>query len=335
MARLKDVALEANVSVMTVSNVVNGRGVVAEATRERVTEAMERLGYRVNRAAQSLRTGRTGVIGLALPDVDSWYMAHLTSRIADTVAQRGLKLAIELTGASRAGELESLAHSRRLMYDGLILSVVGLDQAELNQLHSDQPVVILGEGIPDAQIDRVSLPNFEGSRLAGEHLVARGCRRFALIAQEADEPSGFTTLRIQGFLSALESAGIPPADTEVVHASSYSPAGGVEAARELLARPGEVDGVFAATDSLAVGVVRGFADAGYRVPDDVLVVGFDDVDESQYIVPSLTTVDAGIDRVAHSAVELLLQRIEEGPDAPPRERIHPPRLVVRESSTRR
>lgn len=334
MARLKDVALEAQVSVMTVSNVVNGRGIVADATRERVMAAMDRLGYRVNQAARNLRTGRTGVLGLALPDLESWYMAHLTTRIAAHAANQGLKLAIELTGATQAGELASLAHSRKLMYDGLILSVVGLGPAELNQLRFDQPLVILGEGIPEAQVDRVSLPNLDGSRLATEHLLQQGCRRVALIARRPDEQSGFTVLRRQGFLDAHRAQGISVNENLIVNAPSYSLAGGLSAVRELLARKVPFDGIFAATDSVAVGAIRGLRDAGYSVPDDVLVAGFDNVEETQFQVPSLTTIDAGLDVVAASAIDLLMQRIEGVTDAPPRELIHPARLVVRESSRR-
>ena len=144
MTTIQDVAKAAGVSPMTVSNVINDHPNVRPATREKVLEAMARLDYRVNVAARNLRKGRTGTIGLAVPEVDSAYYGLLAATIIAAAERRGLRVSIEQT-ASRDNELDALSLSRNRLYDGLILATVGMGPAYVGSLQVDHPVVILGE----------------------------------------------------------------------------------------------------------------------------------------------------------------------------------------------
>lgn len=332
---MQDVARASGVSVMTVSNVINGRShKVSPETQGRVLEAIDALGYRVNLAARNLKMGRTGTIGLAVPQVDSPYFAQLAARIITQAESAGYHVAIEQTGLSREKELTTLAQSRNHQYDGVILSVVGLGKEDAALLQVDFPAVILGERIFDGPLDHVAMANVEGARAATEHLLAAGRRRIAMIADVDTEPdSDVASLRFHGYRDALQDAGITVDPGLVVAPREVTMPAGRDAVRELLDRGHDVDAVFCLTDTLAIGAMRGLADAGLRVPEDVMVMGFDDILEARFTIPSLSTVDPGHDFTARTAVQMLIERIERKKAAgPPREVVAPARVVAREST---
>lgn len=340
MATIQDVAEAAGVSAMTVSNVINDRPHVRPATREKVLAAMARLDYRVNVAARNLRKGRTGTIGLAVPEVNRPYYGRLASAVIAAAEGRGLRVSIEQTGARVENELSAPALSRNRLYDGLIISTVGLGADSADRLKVDHPVVVLGERIFGGPVDHVGMPNTEGSRAATRHLVERGCRRIAFLrgAVSADPADvDVSSLRRTGYLQALDAAGIPrdPALEQCLDA--FSMAAGARCAREMAASGLDFDGVFCVTDTVAMGVLRGLADAGLRVPEEVKVVGFDNVDESAYLVPSLSTVAPDHDAMAERAVALLCRRMagateQPGPAPGPEEYVAPYALVARGST---
>src|SRR5271154_2994407 len=180
MVTIGDVARAAGVSPMTVSHVINDHPHVRVSTRAKVLEVIEQLDYRVNLAARNLRTGRTGTIGLAVPEVDRPYYGQLAARIIRAAAKYNLRVAIEQTGASRDNELDALFLSRNRLYDGLILSTVGLGPADTDLLKLDYPVVILGERIFDGPVDHVAMLNVDAACAAALHLVQRGFRRIVM-----------------------------------------------------------------------------------------------------------------------------------------------------------
>ncbi|MEV5953951.1 LacI family DNA-binding transcriptional regulator [Streptomyces sp. NPDC051987] len=333
MATIQDVAKAAGVSAMTVSNVINGHPHVRPVTRERVLAAMDRLGYRVNVAARNLRKGRTGTIGLAVPEINRPYYGRLAASIIAAAARHGLRVSIEQTGARRENELAALALSRNRLYDGLILSTVGMGPADVGALDVDHPVVILGERIFGGPVDHVAMPNEAASEAATRHLVERGCRRIAIVCGRLDGDVDVSSLRHAGYRRALTAAGLPAGPELVVTAAALTMPEAARGIRERLADGPGFDGVFCVTDTVAMGVLRALADAGVRVPDQVKVIGFDNVDESAYLVPSLSTVDPDHDLMADRAVALLAARIDRGGPGPEREEFAGPfRLVVRESS---
>ncbi|MEU2336681.1 LacI family DNA-binding transcriptional regulator [Streptomyces sp. NPDC006654] len=333
MATIQDVAKAAGVSAMTVSNVINGHPNVRPATRERVLEAMTRLDYRVNVAARNLRKGRTGTIGLAVPEINRPYYGRLAASLIAAAGRHGLRVSIEQTGARRESELAAVSLSRNRLYDGLILSTVGMDRADLEALEVDHPVVILGERIFGGPADHVAMPNEAASEAATRHLLERGCRRIALVCGRLGGEVGVSSLRHAGYRRALAAAGLPADPDLVVTVESLTMQEAARRMREKVTGGFDFDGVFCVTDTVAMGVLRALADTGVRVPEQVRVVGFDNVDESAYLVPSLSTVDPDHDLMAERAVALLAARIDRSGPGPDREEfVSPFRLVVREST---
>jgi DNA-binding LacI/PurR family transcriptional regulator len=329
---IKDVAKAAGVSPMTVSNVINDHPNVRRLTREKVLEAMARLGYRVNVAARNLSKGRTGTIGLAVPMVKSPYYGLLAASIIAAAERHNLRVSIEQTGASRENELEAVSLSRNRLYDGLILTAAGMGQADVERLKVDHPVVILGDRIIGGPVDHVAMPNFEASRAATRHLIERGCRRIAFLSGPVEEVNT-SGLRFPGYRQALEDAGLPSDPALVQRVDRTGMLEGAQRAREMGKSGLEFDGVFCVNDSLAMGVLRGLADAGIRVPDDVKVIGFDNVEEGEFLIPSLSTVDPDHDGMAERAVELLVRRIEETePATGHEESVGDFSVVIREST---
>jgi DNA-binding LacI/PurR family transcriptional regulator len=325
---MADVARFAGVSTMTVSNVINGRPRVGAETRERVLAAIGELGYQVNLAARHLRAGRTGVIGLAVPELERPYFAQLAGRLADRFEAHDLRIVMERTGASREGELDAVAFSRLRMYDGLILSVVDTDPAELGQLRTDAPVVMIGERPLPSRFDHVMMDNVDGARQATAHLLAAGARRVAMIGGDPAGSATMPALRAEGYAAAHTDAGLP-VDPDLNVRCQFRLQDGYDAIRVLRDRGIAFDAVFALTDVVAMGAVRALVDAGLRVPEEVQVVGFDDIDEAAYLVPSLSTVNPGHDAMADAITSLLMAQINGGAIGDPQEVVVPAQLVTR------
>lgn len=318
---------------MTVSNVINDHPNVRKATRQKVLEAMARLDYRVNVAARNLRKGRTGTIGLAVPEVNRLYYGRLAAAIITAAERHGLRVGIEQTGALRENELEALSLSRNRLYDGLILSTVGMGPADVEWLKVDYPVVIMGERIFGGPVDHVAMPNVDASQAATRHLIERGCRRIAIVCGAVAEDVDVSSLRHSGYRLALESAGLPVDPGLVRCVETLTMPAGARCAREMAESGLDFDGVFCVTDTVAMGVLRGLADAGVRVPEQVKVIGFDNVEESEFLVPSLSTIDPDHDMMAERAVGLLTTRIDQAePRADRQEFVSRFSLVAREST---
>ncbi|THV26564.1 LacI family transcriptional regulator [Glycomyces paridis] len=327
---MSDVARLAGVSKMTVSNVVNDRAGVSEPVRRRVLDAIKESGYRLNVNARTLKAGRTGVIGLAVPEVDRPYYGMLAAHVIEEARARGFHVAIEQTGAAAEGEAAAIAQSHKLQFDGLILSAVALDPRDRGQAWGDFPIVMLGERDYGASIDHVGMANEAGTRAATEHLIARGCERIAIVTGRSLEGVHVVSRRHRGYVEALEAAGLA-ADPALWSLTGMHMASGRRAVRDLHAAGVRFDGVVAVTDTVAQGVLRGLADVGLRCPEDVRVVGFDDVPEASYMVPSLSTVAPDHRWMAAKAVALIAARLDD-PGREPEEHTAPFELVVREST---
>ena len=335
MATLRDVAALAGVSVKTVSNVVNGYAFVRPDTRDRVNAAIAELGYQPNLAARNLRAGRTGVIGLAVPELKFSYFAELADAVLEAARRRGYVVLIEQTGGDRAAELELLHGSRVAMMDGLLFSPLGLSSDDVEVLDVDYPLVLLGERIFHGPTDHVTMENVEGAATAVRHLVQSGRTRVAVLGAHAGEEVGSAALRLEGYRSALAEAGVRVDPDLVVHRQGWHRTDGAEAMGELLQRNIRFDAVFALNDELALGALRTLFHQGIKVPEEVAVVGFDNVTEAQFAMPSLTTIDPNRVQIAETAVEALLERIAERDTkerAAPRVFTVPATLVTRESA---
>lgn len=333
MATIQDVAKAAGVSPMTVSNVLNDHPHVKSSTRAKVVKAMEELDYRVNHAARNLRSGRTFTIGLAVAEFDRPYWGQFAARVIEEAAAHNLRVLVEQTGRSKENEISALALSRNRMYDGLILSTVGLSASDANMLRVDYPIVILGERIFSGPVDHVAMANVEGAEAATAHLIEHGCRRIAAVMGPMGADPDASSLRFAGYQQALAAAGIENDPALHITINEWTLKGGHEAVSRLVGSGTQFDGLFCATDTVALGALRALHEAKLRVPEDVKVIGFDNLTEGQYSTPTLSTVDPDSAEMARMAVKLLVQRISGGSSKrEPTEFVSSVRIVEREST---
>ncbi|MDQ1218269.1 LacI family DNA-binding transcriptional regulator [Microbacterium arborescens] len=331
-ATLHDVARLAGVSIKTVSNVVNEYPYVSQATRERVQRAIDELSYRPNPSARSLRSGRTGVISLVLPELSLSYFAELADTVIARAETRGLTVQVEQTGGDRDREIAMLTSPRRRLADGLIFSPLGMEQSDAHLLEVDYPLVILGERIFGSPVDHVTMRNVEAARAATDLLIQSGRTRIAAIGAHPDEVIGSAGLRLTGYREALEAADIAYDADLVIDTTLWHRSDGAEAVTRLLDAGTDFDAVFAFNDALALGAMRVLQQEGRRIPADVALVGFDDIEEARYAMPSLTTVNPGQQLIAQHAVDLLVARIENRGDRSAAEQLLVDYLVVRRES---
>ncbi|MFE3516103.1 LacI family DNA-binding transcriptional regulator [Streptomyces sp. NPDC059166] len=330
-ARLKDVAALAGVSVRTVSNVVSNAAAVAPDTRARVLAAVAELGYRPNLAARNLRQGRTGLIGVVVPEIHSPYFGALAGLLIDAARERGWTVLLERTGGRADLERRLLDGSEGHQVDGMIISPWSTSPSRLSSIAGGLPLVVLGELEPDGDIDHVALDNVAAARDATRHLVAGGRRRIAAIGLQPGLGHGTAELRAEGFRQALREAGMSPvAEMEV---SDLHRAEGARALRALLDGPRPVDGVFCFSDELALGALRVALERGIEVPGDLALVGFDDIEDGRFATPSLTTIAPDREQIAERAVQCLTERVLGRFEAMPGRRIVVPHRVLAREST--
>ncbi|WP_425440184.1 LacI family DNA-binding transcriptional regulator [Pseudosporangium ferrugineum] len=328
---LKDVAARAGVSIKTVSNVVNGYVHVSPATRARVQQAIEALGYIPNVAARQLRSGRSGVIALAVPELQSPYFAELAGLIVQAAERRSWTVLIDQTDGQAERERNLVAGLRRHAIDGLIFSPLALAGEELTS-SGDTPMVLLGERVWHGPADHVAIDNTAAAADATGHLAALGRRRIAAIGAQSPPSAVTAHQRLAGYRAALAEAGLPEDPALIAEVDSFHRADGAAAMRRLLDGPGRPDAVFAFNDVLALGAIRALLDAGRSVPGDVAVIGFDDIEDGRFSTPTLSTVAPDTAEIARLVVELLAERLGEEKAGPPREVRVAYRLVPREST---
>lgn len=331
--RLKDVAERANVSIKTVSNVVNGFAHITDETRQRVHDAIDELGYQPNLSARSLRTGRTNIIALAVPRLQEQYFGELADNIVWVADERGYTVLVESTDGKAERERKALSGMQAQFIDGLLFSPLGLEWDELHEILGDQPTVLLGEYLQAAgETDHVAVDNVAAATAATEHLLELGRKRIAVIGAPNRPGARLAAMRLQGFEDAMRAAGVK-ADRALIHPpKSFSRSAGAAAMNDLLNVSEPPDAVFCFNDALALGAIRALHDNGVAVPDDVAVVGFDDVEEGRFATPTLTTIAPDKKELAQLAVDALIARINEGRHAPPQELIASFTLVKREST---
>lgn len=328
-----DVASIAGVSRKTVSNVINGYPHVSPEVVERVNAAIAQLGYTPSRAARNLRSGRTRTIQLIIPELDVSYFAELARWVVAAAEERQLAVIITQTLGDLERERNAIDGELAEYTDGSILSPVSSDLPAITGRRADSPIVLVGELAGAGSLTHVGIDNVEAARVATTHLIERGRSRVAFIGAQPHPTSRMAQMRLAGYRTALEAAGLPYDERLVVHTIGYHRADGAAAMHQLLnsaaARP---DAVFCATDLLAMGAMRAARDRGVRVPEDLAVAGFDDIEEGRYAIPSLTTISPDKRTIAELAVGHLATAIEQGSDAAADELPVPFELAAREST---
>jgi LacI family repressor for deo operon, udp, cdd, tsx, nupC, and nupG len=330
---LRDVARRAGVSPRTVSNVVNDFPYISPAMRAKVEAALSELNYKPNLLARSLRQGRTGIITLLLPEIAVSYFGELAHVVVECASELGYTVMIDETGGKPGRERALLdAASQSSWVDGVLLSSEGLRGRDLAGLVPGVPVVLLGERTAKTAFDHVGIDNVKAAREAVRHLIGGGRRRIAAVGGSDSMSDTTSRLRLRGYRRELRAAGLP-ADGLYVPTPDYKRASAAAAVHWLLSRDDPPDGIFCFSDELAVGVLRQLHEHGVRVPADISIAGFDDIDEARFAIPSLTSIRPDKAGIATAAMDTLMQRTQ-APQARPRDIRIGYELIVRESSTR-
>lgn len=329
---MRDVARLAGVSQRTVSNVVNDATYVRPETRARVQQAIGTLRYRPNVSAQKLRSGRTGLVALALPEIEVPYFADLAANVQRRASELGVTLLIDQTGGTRERELLVLDGYHSNMIDGLILNPLSITALDLSHRDLGFPVVLLGESIDTSDVVHISIDNVGAARAATVHLLELGRTQVAALGA-AREPatSGPGPRRLRGYSAALGDAGYAVESTRVLETSKWNRANGYAAAADIVEQRLPVDALFCFNDLLALGALKAFSERGVRVPDDIAIVGWDDTEECAYATPGLTSISPDKESIASMAIERLMHLIAGDPSTDT-ELVAAYRLVVRGSS---
>lgn len=335
---MADVARLAGVSKKSISNYFNGYPYFRPETKARIEGAIAELGYRMNVSARNLSSGRTGMIGLALPELDNPYFSAFAQAVVASAQKRGVTVLVEVTGADPAAELDILNGTRGRYVDGLIVAPLGLSAQEVAQTTPLVPVVLTGDRADATRFDLVTVANQQGARVATERLIAAGRRRLVGLGGGETGIIEAATLRTAGFLAAVASHGLNQDHQLLTGPIPWTRAGGAAAIGQLLDQGAQFDGVFGMNDALALGALNELRRRNIPVPVQVGVVGFDNISESAYSNPPLTTIAAGLEWIAQTAVQRLLERLAD-PDPVGGARHHPPaqqvadfHLVVRASA---
>jgi DNA-binding LacI/PurR family transcriptional regulator len=322
---MTDVARLAGVSHQTVSRVLNDHPNVREQTRNRVRAAITELGYRPNRAARALVTGRTQVIGVVAQNSTLYGPASLLAAFEQAAAEAGFSVSV---GSVSVLDRHSIGRAVEQHLDQrvagiVVIAPVASANEALDHLPADVPLVTI-DGDPSRPAALVTVDQVAGARDATKFLLDAGHRTVWHVSGPAD---WFDSMgRVEGWRAALTEGGaeIPP-----VVSADWTAASGFQAG-QMLARMPEVTAIFAANDHLALGILRAMSERGRRVPEDVSVVGFDDVPEAAYFIPPLTTIRPDFAAVARTTLAMLLGQIESGTVTAERRSIAP-ELVVRHS----
>jgi len=331
--RLQDVAEHAGVSMKTVSNVVRDHPHVSARMRVKVQQSIDELGYRPNVLGRRLATGKTGLLALAFADVRLPYFAELSNLVATTAATSGAgyRVLVEETAGTLEGERAALNTTESGLVDGMLFQPAVMTSREIAERHNDIPIVLLGEGAAPLTVDRVMIDNVAAATAATMHLVSLGRSRIAFLGHETTHLTSTSQLRIMGYQQGLEQAMIA-ADPELLIATERIGAlSACDAVGQAIDRGLRFDGLVCRDDLAAIGAIRALHERGIRSPDDVAIVGWDDIALAATTFPSLTSVAPDTSALAAIALAMLEERIA-GYDGVGRHRLAPYSLVIRESA---
>lgn len=330
MASIRDVANLADVSTATVSHVLNGTRYVSPQLTERVQTAMVELDYQPDAVAQSLRRRKTFTLGLLVPSVEIPFFAAVAYHVERAAAEEGYNIILCNSNWEMSTEQAHLRDLLARRVDGLICISAAMGADEIGPvIEGGTPVVMLERRMPGIGLDAVGIDNHAGAYQATRYLLDLGHRRIGAI-----RGMSFSTVsddRVYGYRCALEDAGVP-FDECLVFNGDFEPQTGDKAAEHFLSLPQPPTAIFAFNDLMAIGVLHRLSRAGLHVPQDVAVVGFDDIPLSRYTSPGLTTVRQPLKEMGRRVVTLLLQRIAgEGPEKAQYVNFEP-ELIVRGST---
>lgn len=325
------VARAAGVSSTTVSHVLSGKRPVGAATQTKVLAAVRELGYRPNSVARSLRTRRSQMIALIVPDITNPFYGVVTRGLADTLDDAGYRSYVCNTDGSAQRERDFVDDALDRGVDGLVMASVRLQPADVVTIsRARKPLVLLGDSAENPGVDQVTVDDRAGARMATEHLIAGGAERVAMITG----PAGTSPDRVKGYADALAAAG-RSFDPLLTREGTWMRDSGRTGMLSLMAMDPRPDAVFCANDLMAIGAMDAARELGLAMPEDVALVGFDDIEAAALLTPPLTTVVNPAYEIGEAAGRLMLDRTVTGkrsvPEGASRRVVLPCRIAERRS----
>lgn len=329
MVTIKDIAKIAGVSPSTVSRALNDSPLISEETRVRIRMIAEKLGYERNELARGLVKGASGALGLIVPDITNPFFAEIARGVSDVAHAQGYGVLLCTTEGDLAREAEYFRFLRRKRVDGLILSAVTADDPNLSELlRNSLPFVLVSRLVRGLDAPFVLGDDKMGARLAVEHLIGLGHRRIAFIGGPANVQSSQD--RMEGYQAVLREQGLKPRAGWAVFAD-FTQSAGYEVARKLLRSRLRPTAIFAANDMIALGVMEAAEDLGLSIPEDLSLVGYDDISYAALPRIQLTTVAQPTYEMGRIAAEYLLAKCA-GETEKKLQCVLPPRLIVRKTT---
>ena len=330
MASIKDVALKANVSTTTVSHVVNSTRFVSDKVRHDVELAIRELNYVPSAVARSLKSNTTKTIGMLIPNCSNPYFAEIVRSVEDHCFGAGYALILCNTDDDphrQAAYLQVISEKR---IDGTIIISTGEDADLLRLLKGlTIPTVLLDREIREVNCDLVETAHLQGALMATEHLIALGHRRIACLAGPANLNS--SVQRIEGWRTALAQSGLAAEASDLLWQSDFSSQGGFTTMQSILRSPQVPTAVFVCNDLMCIGALSAAHQASVRVPQDMSLIGFDDIELARFASPALSTIAQPKHLIGVTAVDMVLERIQGG-RLQARQVILQPELIIRNST---
>jgi LacI family transcriptional regulator len=325
---IHDVARRANVSVATISRVLNNSTLVAKATRDRIQRIAKELRYVPNASARGLSTHRSEMIGLLLPDMFGEFFSEVI-RGADQKAQENHYHLLVSSSHNNREEIEAAISLMRGRVDGLIIMSPHTDSRTLSKnLPRDLPVMLLNCSDRDRLFNSLNIDNYGGAYEMVRHLLEHGHRRIAII--KGTEHNLDAEERLRGYRKALQEQSVTP-DATLELVGNFTDSSGYEATRNMLANGSTTTAIFASNDSMAIGALSALREAGVQVPGEIALAGFDDIPTAAYLTPSLTSVRTGINNFGALAMQQILLAVKSRNTDKRDGRILPATLSIRES----
>ncbi len=308
MATIKDVAELASVSISTVSRTLSGKIFVEEETRKRVLEAVKELDYKPNMLAQGLKGGKTSVIALIVPDINSLYYSMLLDKVEEYASKKGYTIFLSSSKMNTELEEENLSRLKNHMVDGIICLTVNKDVEHLKRFQDDTgiPIMLLNRYGKD-KLSSVSIDHFHGSYTSVKYLLDHGHKN--IVGLFGNREHGGVEKRIAGFKAAFEEAGLPVKESSII-TDITSMAKARTAVVSSMQGDKDITAFFASEDMMSLGIYSGVSKLSLHIPQDISVICFDDIYTADHMVPPLTTYDCMVPELAEKAVKYMVSMID-------------------------
>lgn len=328
---IRDIAKIAGVSITTVSHVINKTRYVSPELIKKVNYTIEKFDYEPNLLASSLKTNKTGTIGLIVSDSSNLFFAFMQTYIEDIFASKGYSIIVANSHYDLGKEIEILKMLKSKRVDGILIVPENTDSSYLQKIsRSGIPMIIIERELHGTQLDSVLVDNRLGSFNATEYLIKLGHKNIGYLDRKVDKSHSIE--RKKGYLSALEAHNIGVKE-ELIIRSGFSTEDGYNAAKYFLKNKEKITAILTFSDFAALGAIRYIFDQGLSVPEDISIIGFTDMPICPYTRPSLTTIQYPVLDIARASCDILLSRIKE-PDDFKKKAVLKPKLIIRESTAK-